>query len=177
MQVYLLRHGETDFNREKRMSCSDEAQLNETGKKQAQAASKLLENIPYDLVFSSPYMRARKTAEVANNGRVPIIVDNRLRERAAGVLEGKSLSEIDLDGFYNYHKNAEYEGAENIQDFCERVWAFLEEMRERYKDKTILLVTHNIVIRAIKAYITGIPDGGNIRSYGIENGAIEEYVL
>ena len=177
MQIYLLRHGETNFNKEKRMSGNDDAQLNETGIKQAETASISLQTIHYDFILSSPYRRALKTAEIANKSKSPIIIDDRLRERAAGILEGKLLAEIDLDAFYDYNKNAEYEGAENIQDFSERVWGFLDESQESYRDKTILLVTHNIVIRAIKAYIIGIPDDGNIRKYGIKNGTIEAYTL
>ena len=76
-----------------------------------------------------------------------------------------------------YDQNLEFQGAENIQDFCKRVWDLLDELKIKYKDKTLLLVTHNIVIRAIKAYIIGIPDDGNIRHYGIPNGELEEYIL
>lgn len=53
----------------------------------------------------------------------------------------------------------------------------LDELKIKYKDKTLLLVTHNIVIRAIKAYIIGIPDDRNIRHYGILNGELEEYTF
>lgn len=177
MEIYLLRHGETDWNKERKMQCQSDNALNEIGIKQAELVSKLLENINYDLVLSSPYIRAKKTAEIANKGRVPIIIDDRLKERNAGVLDGKFLTEIDMGEFYNYHINAEYEEAENMQDFCKRIWEFLDEMKEKYKDHNILLATHNIVIRAIKAYILGIPEDGNIRTYGIENGTIEKYIL
>ena len=64
-----------------------------------------------------------------------------------------------------------------MQDFCKRVWSFLDELKEKYPDKTILLATHNIVIRAIKAYVLGIPEDGNLRQYGVDNCKIEEYVL
>ena len=180
MKIYLLRHGETDLNKDKRMSCSDQAKINETGIAQAEEASKVLENINYDLMISSPYMRTKITAEIANKDRVPIMVDDRLRERNAGVLEGKPLAEftkIEMAEFFDYYKNVEYEGAENIKDFCKRVWEFLEEIKEKYKDKSIVLVTHNIVIRAIKAYVIGMPEDGNIGIYGIGNGVIEEYIL
>ena len=177
MKIYLLRHGQTDWNKDKLLSCSDKAQLNEIGIKQAEEASKLLKNINYDFVLSSPYIRAKRTAEIANNGRAPIIIEDRLKEREAGVLDGKPLAEIDMDEFFNYYKNVEYEGAENIQDFCSKVWSFLDDIKIKYKDKNLLIVTHSIVIRAIKAHILGIPENGSIREYRPQNCILEEYEI
>ncbi len=177
MKIYLLRHGETDWNRDGKFAYNENLVLNETGIKQAKVASKVLENLDYDLVITSPFIRAKKTAEIANNGRKNLIIDERLRERNAGILDGQLLINVNLDGFYDYDQNLEFEGAENIQDFCKRVWDFLDEIKVKYKDKTILLVTHNIVIRAIKAYILGIPTSRNIRNYGIKNGELEEYTI
>ena len=165
------------MNQDRRLSCGDQARLNETGIQQAKAAAEFLEDVPYDFVLSSPYSRARGTAEIANRDRAPILTDDRLVERDAGVLDGRRFEEIDLSGFFNYYKNIEYEGAENLQDFCKRVWGFLDEIKETRRDKSILLVTHNIVIRAIKAYILGIPEDGDIGTYGIKNGDIEAYTL
>ena len=177
MKIYLLRHGQTDWNRDGKFAYNEDLVLNETGIKQAEAARKILENIDYDLVIASPFIRAKRTAEIANNGRKDLIIDDRLRERNAGILDGQLLTNVNLKGFYDYYQNLEFEGAENIQDFCKRVWDFLEDIKIKYKDKTILLVTHNIVIRAIKAYILGIPADGNIQNYGIKNGEIEEYII
>lgn len=177
MKIYLLRHGETDWNRDGKFAYNENLILNETGIEQAKIVQKKLENIEYDLVLTSPFIRAKKTAEIANNGRKEIIIDDRLKERNAGVLDGQLLIDVDLQGFYDYYRNLEFEGAENIQDFCKRIWDFLDDIKETYKDRTLLLVTHNIVIRAIKTYIYGIPDDGNIRKYGIKNGEIEECIL
>ena len=177
MKIYLLRHGQTDWNRDGKFAYNENLTLNETGIKQAERAKKLLEKIDYDLVLTSPFIRAKRTAEIANNRRKKLIIEDRLKERNAGILDGQLLINVDLDGFYNYDQNLEFQGAENIQDFCKRVWDLLDELKIKYKDKTLLLVTHNIVIRAIKAYIIGIPDDGNIRHYGIPNGELEEYIL
>lgn len=177
MKIYLLRHGQTDWNRDGKFAYNENLTLNETGIKQAERAKKLLEKIDYDLVLTSPFIRAKRTAEIANNRRKKLIIEDSLKERNAGILDGQLLINVDLDGFYNYDQNLEFQGAENIQDFCKRVWDLLDELKIKYKDKTLLLVTHNIVIRAIKAYIIGIPDDGNIRHYGIPNGELEEYIL
>jgi len=177
MKVYILRHGETNWNKEKRMQCQTDNHLNEIGIEQAELAAKLLDNVDYDVVLSSPYVRAKRTAEIANRDRMPIIIDDRLKERHAGVMDGKLLTEMDVGEFFNYDANAEYEGAEKMQDFCKRIWKFLDELKEEYKDKTVLLVTHNIAIRAMKVYVNGVPKGGDLRTYGINNGEIEELIL
>lgn len=177
MKIYLLRHGETDWNRDGKIPYNKNLTLNETGIKQAEVARKMLENLDYDLVIASPFIRAKRTAEIANNGRKDLIIDDRLRERNPGILDGMLRTNVNLKGFHNYYQNLEFEGAENIQDFCKRVWDFLDEIKVKYKDKTILLVTHNVVIRAIKAYILGIPADGNIQNYGIKNGELEEYTI
>ena len=177
MKIYILRHGQTEWNKENRVAYNKELLLNETGLKQAEYARKQLENIDYDLVISSPFIRAKTTAEIANNGRKEIIIDERLSERNIGIIDGEPLEKVNLTDIFNYYKNIEIEGAENMQDFCKRVWSFLDELKEKYPDKTILLATHNIVIRAIKAYVLGIPEDGNLRQYGVDNCKIEEYIL
>ncbi len=177
MKLYLLRHGQTDWNKEKRLSCGNEAKLNQTGIEQAKCAGEILKNIDYDLVICSPYDRTKLTCKIANVKNMPVIFDKRLREREAGVLDGKYFSEFtneEISDFFNYNKNVHYENAEDIKDFCKRVWSFLDEIKLEYKDKTVLLVTHNIVIRAIKAYTLGIPENGNIYGYGIKNAEVQE---
>ncbi|MCL2384187.1 MAG: histidine phosphatase family protein [Oscillospiraceae bacterium] len=177
MKIYLLRHGETDWNKDRKMSCGDKPKLNEVGVEQAKEAAGLLENVHYDLVISSPYTRAKMTGEIANNNKAHIIIDDRLREINAGVLGGKSYEEIDFNEFFDYHKNIQYEGAESMKDFCKRVWDFLDEIKEKYKDKKVLLSTHGIVVKAIEAYVIGIPADGNLSAYKTKNGQIKEYVL
>lgn len=169
MKLYLLRHGETSWNKEDRMAYNKNLVLNDTGIKQAQDISKEIEKINYDFIFSSPFIRAIQTAEIVNVKKFPIIIDDRLAERNAGILDGVKCSEINFDEFFNYNLNVEYEGAENIKDFCKRVWSFLDDVKIKYKDKTILVVSHTIVIRAIKAYLLGIPGNGSIREYRQKN--------
>ena len=159
------------------MSCGDGARLNETGIKQAKQAAKILKNVDYDIVICSPYKRTVSTAKIANVKMMPMIFDERLKERDAGILDGMYFSEFkgeEISDFFDYKKNVCYENAEDIRKFCKRVWDFLDEIKLKYKNQSILLVTHNIVIRAIKAYAFGIPNDGNIYKYGISNGKIEK---
>ena len=86
MKIYLLRHGQTDWNRDGKFAYNENLTLNETGIKQAERAKKLLEKIDYDLVLTSPFIRAKRTAEIANNRRKKLIIEDRLKERNAGIL-------------------------------------------------------------------------------------------
>ncbi len=101
MKIYLLRHGQTDWNRDGKFAYNEELKLNETGIKQAEAARKILENIDYNIVIASPFIRAKRTAEIANNGRKDLIIDDRLRERNAGILDGQSDGNIQNYGIKN----------------------------------------------------------------------------
>ena len=94
MKVYYVRHGQTDWNLARRMQGGGtEKDLNETGLKQAEETRKELENVNYDIVIRSPMHRAEQTAEIINQGRnVPIIVDERMRERKLGELEGHPIT-------------------------------------------------------------------------------------
>ena len=90
MKIYYVRHGQTDFNLMKKMQGGGtEKDLNETGINQAQETKKNLENIKFDVILCSPMNRAKQTAQIIDNGRnLPIITDERIRERKLGEYEG-----------------------------------------------------------------------------------------
>ena len=73
--------------------------------------------------------------------------------------------------------NTQYEGAEDMKEFCDRVWKFIDDIKERYSDKKILIVTHRYVAMAIKAYIFGIPKDGNFKKYRTKNSTLEKYII
>ena len=95
MKIYYVRHGQTDLNLAKKMQGGGtEKELNETGVSQAYNTKKELENVKYDLVICSPMKRAKQTAEIINEGRdIPIITDERIRERKLGDYEGRDVTE------------------------------------------------------------------------------------
>ena len=116
MKFYLLRHGATEWNKEDRIAYNENLILSDEGIKQAEKISKEIEKIDYELVLSSPFIRAIQTTEIVNKKHCPVIIDDRLRERNAGILDGMKLSEVNFDEFCDYYKNAEYEGAESLQE-------------------------------------------------------------
>lgn len=99
MKIYYVRHGQTDWNLAERMQGGgSEKKLNETGIKQAKETKQELENVKYDVLICSPMHRAIQTAEIINKDRnVPIITDERIRERKLGELEGNKVTDRDRE--------------------------------------------------------------------------------
>ena len=96
MKIYLVRHGQCDSNVIGRFNFVNE-DINETGVKQAEDLKEKIKSIDYDIVISSPLLRATHTAEIINVNNKEIITDDRLQERIHGSLEGVSCSLVDRD--------------------------------------------------------------------------------
>ncbi len=177
MKILLTRHGQTDWNVLKKVQGITDIELNETGIKQAEIAREKLLKFDIDVIISSPLKRARKTAEIIGKGRnIPINIDDSLKERAFGKYEGKSPDEMDFDELWNYKLNKKYENVESVGELFERVNRFLNNIQEKYQDKTVLLVTHGGIAVPIRAYFEGIPEGMEIlKGLGIENCEVLEY--
>lgn len=164
MRLYLIRHGETDWNTVKRLQGATDIPLNENGEALARAVSEGMRDIPFDLVFSSPLKRAWRTAELLRGERdIPIIADERLREICFGDYEGLvSRSEgyniPDPDFRFFFTKTQCYKtppNGESVESLLQRTGAFLEELKEReeLREKTILISSHGAAVRALLANI------------------------
>ena len=95
--IYVIRHGQTDWNIQKRVMGRHDEPLNETGLHQAEEAKNNLMNTKIDIIICSPLKRARQTAEVINEGRnIPIVYDDRITERDFGEFEGKQTKDFDF---------------------------------------------------------------------------------
>ena len=89
MKLYMIRHGETAWNKERKLQGHSDIPLNENGCALAEATGKALANISFDYVFSSPLTRAVQTAElVLNERKLPIQTDERIKEIGFGEYEG-----------------------------------------------------------------------------------------
>ena len=182
MKLYVIRHGQTDWNVAGKCQGMTDIELNSTGIKQAKQASEQIYNYKIDLIICSPLKRARKTAEIINEvTNCQIISDERIIERNCGNIEGTTKDEWtsivneDIDIINNYNLNWNKQNVEPIKDVCKRVWNLLDEIPEKYKDKNILLVTHGGTCRAINAYFNGIDEDGYVQSVKINNCEIKEY--
>lgn len=176
MYIYVIRHGQTEWNINKKMLSFTDIELNETGIKQCQDAKKLIENIDYDLVICSPKKRTKMTMEIVNSKKIPVVFDDRLVERNAGALEGMDTTLLDYRSFWSLGKDGAYE-CEKVEECKNRVYELLDEIKDKYEDKNILIVTHNGICRLINTYFNGIPKNGNLEKYGQDNCAIKMYEI
>ena len=108
MKIYLVRHGETEWNKEYRLQGQADTQLNDYGRELAQITAEALKDIPFDVIFHSPLSRAKETAYILKRDRkIEIIGDERLREMSFGIAEGCNIREIKdnpQDPMYNFLK-------------------------------------------------------------------------
>ena len=168
MILYIIRHGQTDQNKKKMLQGGSDIELNENGRDMARQAAGKLKDVPIDIAFSSPLIRARETADIIIGDRdIPIMEDARLREISFGVYEGlcyhKDSYTIPDKEFMKFFEAPHlYKAPEKGEEICEvidRTSQFIEElkMNEKYKDKSILISTHGCALRAILAGINNTP--------------------
>lgn len=159
MKLYLVRHGETDWNRMGRLQGMTDIPLNDLGRTQAKAAAAALREVPFDGAFCSPLSRARETAQIIMGGRgVPITPDERLREISFGVGEGWTLAEKrDVPGTAIHellHAPERYqppERGESFQELFARTGDFVREVLLPLEGtrQAVLVAAHGAVNRAI----------------------------
>lgn len=176
MEIYVIRHGQTATNACKGMvGRKQEYSLTEKGEEQAKDARNMVSKIDYDFVICSPLSRTKRTCELVNAKNKEIIYDERIMERDCGEMEGKPKESFDYPHYWNYNYEFDIKGMMPIKTFIKTVWDFLDEIKSKYPDKKILIVTHNGVCRAIGAYFNGIPDDGNLSLYAHDNCEIKHY--
>jgi broad specificity phosphatase PhoE len=165
--LYLIRHGETDWNREPaRCQGWAEVRLNETGRVQARDQGRALAGRGLQLVVTSHLPRARETAELivqALGGDLPIVVDPRLAEAHRGDWEGRRFKDIVAEEpalWHEYRRHPEafrFPGGESLVDQQRRV---LAAVRDAAQDgRTALLVTHGGSIRLLRCFLEGFDVG------------------
>ncbi len=154
MKIYSTRHGQTDHNRQELILGTTDIELNSTGLEQAQElAEKVAALGEIDIIIASPMKRAMKTAQtVAAKTGLSIVTDDRLREWDYGSYEGKSRS---ADGFAENKVNFGVRmgrTGESLLQLSHRVYSALDDIIEKYSDKTVLIVSHGGVCRVIETY-------------------------
>lgn len=174
--LYVTRHGETVWNLYGKVQGKADIELNAKGIEQAKETMEKLKEENIDFIICSPLKRARQTAEIINSEKnISIIFDERISERDFGEMEGMHKEDFDFQAFWNYKKNVNYEKAENIRVFFNRIFLFLEDIKKKYKDKNILLVTHGGVSIAINCCFNGIPESGACLPLCIKNCEVKSF--
>jgi broad specificity phosphatase PhoE len=183
LNVYLLRHGQTDWNADGNRYCGrTDISLTEKGIKQAEAVCDQLKEISFDRVYSSPLQRAYKTAQIASGGK-EVIKDDRLIEVDFGNWEGKPKEQFaveDQELWNNWSTDPSVTKAgrtgETAREVVERTNDFFKELQTQYKTGNILVVAHNGINRFYLAYKLGM----NLKDYRklmIENSTVNMFQL
>ncbi len=166
--LYLVRHGETDWNRARRVQGSTDIPLNQTGRAQARATGRLLASRDWDVIIASPLSRAFETATIvaAELGLGAVTPNPAFMERRYGEAEGLDHDEID-DRFPG---DTPVPGRESRDAVTARVLPALMEVAEAHRGRTILVVSHGGVIRSVLNAVD--PEG----SHGlIRNGSVHSF--
>ena len=177
MKIYVIRHGETLENANNCLVGRINSSLTLEGINQAKNIAKKFENINIDLIVSSPLDSCIQTAKIISENRIPIEVSDKLLGRDHGEFTGCPKDSINFDDYWNYNKNIQYEKAESIKDLYDRVVSLIEELKIKYKDKNIIIVTHSGVMRVLYYYFKGIPEDGILSEVTIKNCEVYEYTL
>ena len=150
MKLYVVRHGETVWNKLHKVQGVADISLAENGILLAEKTGEALKDVSFDLCITSPLIRARKTAELIlekQSGKVSVIEDARIQEINFGVLEGV----VCMNDAREYLDPQMEKDGENIQDILSRTKDFWEELIHdpALQDKTILIASHGCAVRAL----------------------------
>lgn len=156
MKLYVTRHGQTQWNRDNLICGVSDIELNEKGISQARQLAAMLREYSIDEIYSSPLIRARKTAEIISAELdVPVMIDQRLFEQNYGIYEGAIRG---TDAFMELKKQFAYTGAKNesLLHIAQRVYNFLDDIKEKSRDKNVLIVSHGGICRVINTYFNSM---------------------
>ncbi len=161
MKIILIRHGKTEWNTLNKAAGQVDIPLNEIGIEQAKETKEKLKDTPFDIIITSPLIRAKETANIINEDRnVPIIEDERAIERNLGIYEGMQNSNDIFNEIRYYTKNVPVENGEDCKTYTKRVFEFLDDIIKKYKGKyeNILICSHGFFLRSANWYFNGLPD-------------------
>lgn len=179
MKIYLVRHGLTDWNVEKKAQGLTDIPLNNVGLEQAEALREKIAGIDFDICYASPLLRARKTAEIAVGDRCKILFDDRLMERSFGGYEGKVVNgwaETTGVDIGDLKLNSDVGGIEPVRDVLARTKAVLDDIKTKHnKDGKILIVSHGQVSRGLNFNLVGYDDDTVWWSCEFANCEVREY--
>ncbi|MBR4767344.1 MAG: histidine phosphatase family protein [Lachnospiraceae bacterium] len=177
MKLYVIRHGETEWNKTGRLQGNRDVPLNEAGLQQAIEAREALRHFEFDVVYSSPLVRAAQTARIIVEGsQKPVFYDERLRERCFGTLEGKLAGSYDYVELWDHEKDYDY-GGESVSVFFKRVGSFLDDLKKTQPEGNVLLVCHGGTMRAVESYFHGIMDAKRTAGFFSKNAEVRTYEL
>ncbi|WP_267383032.1 histidine phosphatase family protein [Cyanobacterium sp. uoEpiScrs1] len=168
LRLLLVRHGETEWNRESRFQGVRDIPLNKNGKKQAQKTANFLKGVSLNFAVSSPMLRPKETAEIIlqYHEGVKLELKPQLQEICHGLWEGKLESEIEIDfpGLLNKWKESpetvQMPEGENLQQVWDRATICWNQIVEDYSNttegKTVIVVAHDAINKVILCHLLGL---------------------
>lgn len=159
MLLYIVRHGQTDYNIIRRIQGQSNSQLTDLGRQQANLLAKRLERIAFNAIYASDLDRAMDTAKTIRP-QGDFILDKRLRERAFGQWQGLNYMEIKKEfpelirRYESYDPSFAPPGGESWLQMRERAKSFIDDVAVRHaNDEAVLAVSHGGLIKAVMAVV------------------------
>ncbi|MBQ3474375.1 histidine phosphatase family protein [Candidatus Saccharibacteria bacterium] len=178
MKLYLVRHGETDWNLEHKAQGQTDNPLNATGIRQAEELRDKIKGYRFDVCYCSPLKRAVQTMEIILENRdLKIIYDDNLMERNFGSLEGSDTSTWTQDAF-DLKINSKEGGMESNREVLARSKKVLDRIKsENPPDARVLIVAHDFLLRTLYFNIVGYTDDSDFHSVHFKNSSITEFEI
>lgn len=162
-KYFLLRHGQTIYQKQNiekiyPADSNDKLEITEEGKEKIKEQAEILKNKNIDIIFCSPFLRTRQTAEVVNKVlQKEIIFDERLVDMKMGEFAEKDTFVYD-DFFINKKLGflERPEGGENWKDILERIESFFSDVEQKYQNKNILIISHGEPLWLMAGYLKGL---------------------
>ena len=153
-KIFLVRHGETDWNREHRVLGRSEVPLNSTGKAQAKDLASFLPFFKVHTVYSSPLKRTQQTAEILSSHLgINLESDSHFTEADTGLWEGHLWKEFDNDpirkDYYLHPETVAPPNGETFSQVIKRATLGVKRLLQRHPEGGFLIVTHSDLIRSI----------------------------
>ncbi|MDD3027935.1 MAG: phosphoglycerate mutase family protein [Erysipelotrichaceae bacterium] len=153
-RFYVVRHGETLFNRKNKVQGACDSPLTKNGIAQAEAIISQIDKVDFDGVYSSISERAFDTATIITSGKYEINITKQIKEMNFGYLEGEDNGvllkpEHDGDWMKTFEEGFEYAGGESFQQVHKRLIDFISEVAELHPDGNVLLVSHGLIVTSL----------------------------
>lgn len=151
MKILLIRHGETDWNLQRRFQGREDIPLNQTGLQQAKACGLALKGEPFAAIITSPLRRARKTAEIIAEtvGIKKIIIEEGIIERDFKKVSGMTPEEREA-----FYASGEVDDKEPFEHLTKRMMSCLKKYAETFKGHNIILVSHGASINSVLSVLS-----------------------
>ena len=165
VKVILIRHGETDWNRSRRIQGGNSyTRLNQTGRQQVESLALRLKGNKIQAIYSSPLQRAQHTARaVAHYHQLPVEIEPSLREIEVGELEGVQIAEVGkqlsqlLVRLNRGEELLKLPGGESLTEVQQRVWSTIQGLVDKHSDGVLVVVSHYFSILTAVCSVLNLP--------------------